>query len=225
VDIASGLPGLIVNETQYDHTGNAHRMTQTAVMERRVVLDDIAVERQFGDIRPDLIGYVDGVPVLIEIFVTHKCDRSKIVKIRDMRVAAIEIDLSGSQHTITKKELAHRLLNETKNKKWISHPDVPEIKRRLRFSLEDRIRAINKRLAQQSRRSGAQRSSSSRPNLPTRASVAVPTKTLPLQEYKERHFKCPSCRNLFRMSSAEAPYTREVVACPECGAEVSTRRV
>jgi len=53
--------------------------------------DRVELEKNFGDIRPDAIGYINDVPHLIEFWHTHKVDIEKAQKIINMQAICIEI--------------------------------------------------------------------------------------------------------------------------------------
>ncbi|WOJ95528.1 hypothetical protein R0137_09700 [Congregibacter brevis] len=220
---AISLPELSVKELQYDFSQRRHAMAEVVVEERQLVFDDIDIERQLDDLRPDLIGYVDGNPVVIEIYVSHKCDRGKVTKLRDRGLRAVEVDLSNVRYTVTKQELEKLLLVETENKKWLSHPEAPAVKQRLRSSLREKVKRANESIQQTSSRNQNPRSAMSRHVQPRRPKAAPTPK--PVKEYPSRIFFCKECRHQFSMMSTEALNTLVTVTCTACGADVSTRRV
>jgi len=59
-----------------------------------IEFQDIFLEKKLGNIRPDIIGVSNGENYIIEIAVTHFCDKEKINKIRELNIKCIEIDLS-----------------------------------------------------------------------------------------------------------------------------------
>lgn len=58
---------------------------------RLVSFDEVFAEKTEGDIRPDIIGVVDGRRIFIEVAVTHFIDKVKLRRIRDRGVATLEI--------------------------------------------------------------------------------------------------------------------------------------
>ncbi|MGL4329900.1 MAG: competence protein CoiA family protein [Clostridium sp.] len=84
--------------------------------------DEIKEEVHLGDIIPDLLVKINGVPLIIEIAVTHYVDDIKKAKIINKNISAFEIDLSDcikNINSLSKQELAKIILLEHNNKKWI----------------------------------------------------------------------------------------------------------
>lgn len=217
------LPKLSIRELQHDFDQKPHRLTEVVTEERGVTFDWIDVERQLDDIRPDLIGYVDGKPLVIEIYVAHKCDREKVRKLRERGLFAIEVDLSKLRYTVTREELVKLLLSGGENKKWLSHPEAPATKRRLRSSLTQKVNSINEEIHRRSSSGHGFRITARKRVQPQRA-ISARTLT-PTKEYPTRIFFCKQCRHQFSMASIEVPSILTKVACTACGAAVSTGRV
>lgn len=79
-------------------------------------------EFSLGLIRPDLIGYFDGEPILIEIAVTHFIDAEKLKCIEVFKSKCIEIDLSPllkSDITIPSMEAKQQILENLDNRRWV----------------------------------------------------------------------------------------------------------
>ena len=79
---------------------------------------EVSLVKEFGII-PDILGFTpvtDGpniigkIPVIVEIYVTHKVDEEKAMIIKDSGIPAIEIDLSKSEAT-TAEELIKEIYN------------------------------------------------------------------------------------------------------------------
>jgi hypothetical protein len=94
--------------------------------ETKVHFQNVKVENRLDNIIPDLICYVQGQPLLIEIAVTHFIDKEKRRKIKKLNLSTIEIDLSEFKQGIEKEELKEILISGTNRKKWIYN-------KRLRF--------------------------------------------------------------------------------------------
>lgn len=69
----------------------AARLMQSAM---RFDFDEVLVEQRLDRIIPDLIVAKNGNRLLVEIFVTHRCDDAKIAYIRNLGISAVEVDLS-----------------------------------------------------------------------------------------------------------------------------------
>lgn len=79
-------------------------------------------EFSLGLIRPDLIGYFDGEPILIKIAVTHFIDAEKLKRIEAFKSKCIEIDLSpllNSDIAIPSTEAKQQILENLDNRRWI----------------------------------------------------------------------------------------------------------
>lgn len=79
-------------------------------------------EFSLGLIRPDLVGYFDGEPILIEIAVTHFIDTEKFNRIEVFKSKCIEIDLSSlvkSNISIPSPEAKKEILENLNNRKWV----------------------------------------------------------------------------------------------------------
>lgn len=99
--------------------------------EKTFHLDEVRVEQRTGDIVPDILAYSSGIPLLIEIRVTHEVDRAKAAKIRNLGISAIEIDLSSFCRNFNREELADAVIRQTDNKKWIFNAKSAKLKKQL----------------------------------------------------------------------------------------------
>lgn len=84
--------------------------------------DKLLPEFSLGLIRPDLVGYFDGEPILIEIAVTHFIDAEKLKYIEFFKLKCIEIDLSSlltSNISIPSTEAKKEILENLNNRKWV----------------------------------------------------------------------------------------------------------
>jgi len=81
-------------------------------------IGNIIVEPHLGNIRPDLIVYIDSHPLLIEVCVTHKVDADKLKKIKEHNLSAIEINLSDVGHGMSKEILKEKIKEESRIK-WL----------------------------------------------------------------------------------------------------------
>ena len=79
-------------------------------------------EFSLGLIRPDLIGYFDGEPILIEIAVTHFIDAEKLKRIEVFKSKCIEVDLSSllkNDIAIPSTEAKQQILENLDNRRWV----------------------------------------------------------------------------------------------------------
>lgn len=101
-----------------------------------IKLDNIEDEKYMDNITPDIIGYYNGTPLLIEIYVTHKTDDIKIDKIKSLSRSAIEIDLSNINYDTGIEELKQLVLYDEENRYWLNNNRANIIKLQLIASAE-----------------------------------------------------------------------------------------
>ena len=88
---------------------------------KNIVFDEMVCEVYEGRVIPDVIGFIEGEKVLIEVAVTHFCDRGKIKELKRVNATCVELDLSGFRvkgEIISKEEIRDYL--KKCPKKWIS---------------------------------------------------------------------------------------------------------
>ncbi|HDX8587072.1 TPA: hypothetical protein RQN71_002415, partial [Aeromonas dhakensis] len=61
---------------------------------KNIVFDEMVCEVYEGRVIPDVIGFIDGEKVLIEVAVTHFCGRGKIKELKKVNSTCVELDLS-----------------------------------------------------------------------------------------------------------------------------------
>ncbi len=103
---------------------NAYRSPIEISPARHIELDVVVSEKRTGGIIPDILAHTRFVPLLIEVYVTHAVDESKIERIRELGISALEIDLSTFSRTFSEEELADAVVNQTSNKKWLFNSNV-----------------------------------------------------------------------------------------------------
>lgn len=86
---------------------------------RSVHVDNIYLEQQVDNFIPDVIVESNGKKLLVEVYVTHKVDETKLAKIQSSGLSCIEIDLSSYQDGISISDLQQELIVGTKHKQWI----------------------------------------------------------------------------------------------------------
>lgn len=93
----------------------------------RYKIDSIELECKVNEIIPDIIVICDGKRFIVEIYVTHAVDEIKKQKIRDMRISAIEIDLSKYPRDNLNKDTLKQVLQSAENYSWIYDADLDYI--------------------------------------------------------------------------------------------------
>lgn len=86
-------------------------------------IDSVELECKVNEIIPDIIVICDGKRFIVEIFVTHAVDEIKKQKIKDMRISAIEIDLSKYPRDNLNKENLKKVLQSADNYSWVYDAD------------------------------------------------------------------------------------------------------
>ena len=85
---------------------------------KTIRIENVALEKRYGGVVPDVVVYSGGKSLFIEIFVTHRIDDKKLDKLRETKISTIEIDLSKKTEIITTEELTDILLNDSEEKHW-----------------------------------------------------------------------------------------------------------
>ena len=99
------------------YIGNTLYVSEQATVE----LDAVEVEKSIGGFRADLVAYFKGVPLIIEIKVTHAVGVSKRKAIKKSGISAIEISLDKISRECTREELKHAVIDTVENKIWLYH--------------------------------------------------------------------------------------------------------
>ena len=91
-----------------------------------VRFEKVVLEKRLNDIIPDLIVFIRGKPLLIEIAVTHFVDKFKESKIFELGYSAIELNVKGLFNSVYDKVFGYQdferlLIEETKFKRWINN--------------------------------------------------------------------------------------------------------
>jgi hypothetical protein len=81
-------------------------------------IEKVVLEKRLGDIIPDVVAYIEGKPLLIEIVVTHGIDAEKMEKIKDLGISTLVIDLSDEDRTLSEDELSPIVVEGTEKKRW-----------------------------------------------------------------------------------------------------------
>lgn len=220
------FPLLELTISMHDDENYEYSETIEVVPKENRNFSQVELEKRLGDIRPDIIAYTSSnLPILIEIAVTHFSGSEKKEKIRKMGLHAIEIDLSKINYFITESELTKLVIDEFKNKIWLSNPDAIDAKEKLREKLDNKVREKNIELARKisSHRSKEQPFKTKQPHNETKQAI-IGEINIPKQ-FDPRWFVCEACRNLFKKPLSEAPYSLDVIECTECGYLVSTKSV
>lgn len=117
------LPPYIVRVNKHNgHGTREHPIRESQIIKFDFVINEnsISTSQGFQKIRPDLIAYYKEYRLFIEIAVSNSCKNTKIEKIKELNISAIEIDLSNFDRTASEEEL-EKYLQEKAPIKWIYH--------------------------------------------------------------------------------------------------------
>lgn len=122
------------------------RASFTLVPAKTYHFDEVLLERRTGRIVPDVIAYVKGIPLLIEVQVTHEVDGQKAAEIRKMGLSTIEIDLSAAPRDLRREDIASMIVGDGAPKKWIYNVESEQAKEKI-LSKATVHRAVQRNLA------------------------------------------------------------------------------
>ncbi|MED1665712.1 competence protein CoiA family protein [Brevibacillus laterosporus] len=86
---------------------------------KEIEFDEVRLESRLNDIVPDVLIMKNGVPLLIEVTVTHRVNKDKVEKIKEQNISAIEISLIDCDRNFAWQALESLIVNDVSNKKWI----------------------------------------------------------------------------------------------------------
>jgi hypothetical protein len=98
---------------------------------KQIYFDSVALERRVGNIIPDIIAYINGKQLMIEITVTHRINDIKREKIKKLGISALEIDLSGIDY-LDPEQLQYEVLSGINCKRWIYNIVIEKEKEKLK---------------------------------------------------------------------------------------------
>lgn len=101
-------------------------------MGKKIMLDaNKDVERKIGDFTPDVIVYVSGKPLAVEVAVTHFVDEDKAVRVAESKISCIEIDLSDYiGRDFSDGDLKRSVIEDALRSRWIYNAFEVEAARR-----------------------------------------------------------------------------------------------
>lgn len=104
-----------------------------------ITFDEVLIEQSRGNIIPDAIGKKQGNELFVEFWNTHAVNDEKFDKIRESRIACVEVDLSDFKLKNSREadfKAMKSYLTSTSHIRWIYYPQAIEnIKKELREDL------------------------------------------------------------------------------------------
>jgi len=229
-------PECVVEKQGIDDRGQTHSASRTAHEEGPLVFDEIKSEQSIGMFIPDIVASMCGEHFIIEIAVTHFCEKDKISALRAKGRNVLEVDLrSLTKKLPSKDELRSYLIDEKTNREWLSLKSYGDTKERVERELKEKIATANSR--HQARTVTAVERRQPSPQSSGNDSRSRPI-TYSKTDVKNRWFACPTCRDsqrtfpdwqnrlpeemfLFSCTWEEAPEQATQVSCPFCNGLVS----
>lgn len=95
------------------------RRTIVLAPERSYVVEKVELERSVGAIVPDVLAWISGRKVAIEVRVTHAVDERKIERLRELGLSTVEIDLSRAARDLSMVSLEPLVIGGGAHKKWV----------------------------------------------------------------------------------------------------------
>ena len=86
---------------------------------QQITIDNVYLEKSEGSVIPDIIIESAGKKFFIEIYVTHKVSVEKQLRIRQLGISTLEIDLSHIDRDISEDMLTSLLLYRNNCKYWV----------------------------------------------------------------------------------------------------------
>ena len=99
-------------------------------------VDNAVLESSISNIIPDIILDIQNTLLLIEIYVTHKIDYSKLQKIKELDLSVVEIDLSDWDGNLHYDTLEKIIVGPSKHKRWVYNRKVDMYQKRLFHAVE-----------------------------------------------------------------------------------------
>ena len=194
-----------VSVSALGESGERFSESEELVKEGFFHYEKVLSEKIIENIKPDILIYKGGAPVLIvEICVTHAVDSKKLDKIKTLNISCIEIKLSNT--VTSKKTLIEKVLNETENKKWIFNRKEKAVRIRLNKSLEKKLVADS--LYVKKRTLIAKKEEKKK--IEKRNEIRLHNKGNPRKRTTWIYCDNPTCKTLYE--SIESPSK-----CPKCG--------
>lgn len=120
--------------------------------ERNAPLCAVRTEPRLRGLCPDALVYeADGLPLLLEVVVTHDVDQAKLEKIREIGYAAVAIVLPRDNESLSPAELEVKLRDDIRCKRWMYHPGESAVALRIETALKRALSAAAKAIVNERR--------------------------------------------------------------------------
>ena len=82
-------------------------------------IDRVILEKRIDSIIPDVLAFIGGAPLIVEVRVTHAVGAEKQARIAALGMSAIEIDLSEAPRTFELSSLEATVVDDVSKKVWL----------------------------------------------------------------------------------------------------------
>jgi hypothetical protein len=106
----------------------------------RFEFDSVRLEKRLGEMVPDVILTKQGHDLIVEVFVTHRCDEAKIAKIKAAGVSVMEVDLHRYRTSQDEKAIERAMLKDAP-RVWLFNPHVDQTEAMLRDQIAEKAKA------------------------------------------------------------------------------------
>lgn len=88
------------------------------------VVSNVSLEKGIGGLIPDVLAEINGQPLAIEIFVTHRVDEEKTRRFQELGLSIVEIDLSRVTRDLDPVRLESLVIDGRNQKRWLFDTEV-----------------------------------------------------------------------------------------------------
>lgn len=102
----------------------------------KLSVDKVYLEQSEDGFIPDITLEIQGKKLYVEIYVTHKVDSYKLMKLIEQGISTIEVDLSKLDRDITKQDLINILSNKNEYSYWIFNKSAYDFNKQILSLIE-----------------------------------------------------------------------------------------
>ena len=126
--------------------GTSGGVTVTLHPRQRFYFDSVRLESRMGEVVPDVVLSKGARELIVEVQVTHACDRAKIAKLEVAGISALEVDLSAYRTSTDENEVRKAILS-TAPRRWLVNPKLAVAKARARAKAAE-VEAKKRKIAE-----------------------------------------------------------------------------
>jgi hypothetical protein len=231
-------PSTVVEKKDHDDQGRSHSASREAHREGTLVFDVAASEQSLGAITPDILASIGEEQFIVEVAVTHFCDKSKISECRKNGYNVLEIDLKAFTKTLpTKDSLRKYIIGNASGRTWLSLKSYGNVEKQVERELQEKIAAANLRFEATVVKKVQRPKTTQQLEAPHRFEPS----TYSEKNVKKRWFVCLVCKEnqkayaswqqrlpeeifLFSCTLEESPWDIANAQCPFCNSPVAVNQ-